>query len=60
MIIKVIIINSGKKQYEPERYHFEGNYAFEIMIRKLLTIYYGERIAIMVEDLLKSRINGGN
>lgn len=62
MKIRVIIFESNKKErgYDPEKLEFTGNYALETMINKLLTKYYGMKIASLVEDLLRDRLSGSD
>ena len=41
--------------YEPRKYEYNGIWALEEMIKRLLTEYYSEIIAVKVIDLLKDR-----
>lgn len=41
---------------EPEKFSFSGNYAFETMINKLVTKYYGLKIADKITNLFKERV----
>ena len=45
---------------EPEKHIFNGNYALEMMLIKISEKYFGSKVSAKIEDLLKSRINGGN
>ena len=44
------------KEQKPTKMEFNGNWSLELMINKLLTKYYGSKIAEKVDDLLKERI----
>jgi hypothetical protein len=51
-----LTIFEDKTNKNPEKYEFIGNWALETMMNKLLSKYYGSRIATKVEDLLRERI----
>jgi hypothetical protein len=47
------------KGREPQKYEYNGIWALEEMIKRLLTEYYSEIIAVKVIDLLKDRKERG-
>ena len=61
MKIKISFFTPHKKfgKSEPDVMNFEGNYAIETMLIKVTEKFFGTKIALQVESLLKSRINNG-
>lgn len=61
MYIKLIIIDNRIREYnKPSEYIFRDNYAIETMLIKITEIYFGKEVSLMVENLLKKRINEVN
>lgn len=57
MYIKLKIIDNRKREYNiPSEYIFRDNYAIETMLIKISEIYFGRKVSLKIEDLLKSRI----
>ena len=60
MKIKLSIFTPNKKDkgYEPDKFEFTGNYAVETMLIKVSEKFFGSKVSVAIEDLLKSRIKG--
>lgn len=57
MYIKLKIIDNRRKEYnKPSEYIFKDNYAVETMLKKISEIYFGKKVSLKIEDLLKERI----
>jgi hypothetical protein len=49
----------SKKQQEtvmPVEYEFHGNYALEFMFFRLSEIYYGQKVSLKIESVIKERL----
>jgi hypothetical protein len=59
MDIKIKILDRKVKgQYvKPIEYEFHGNYALEIMFFRLSEIYFGEKISLKIESIIKERLD---
>lgn len=58
MDVKVFILEKRVKgQYiKPTEFHFQGNYALELMFFRLSEIYYGKEISMKIESTIKSKL----
>jgi hypothetical protein len=58
MDIKIRILEKKVKgQYiKPVEYEFHGNYALEIMFFRLAEIYFGNKISLKIESIIKERL----
>ena len=60
MYIKLKIIDNRRREYnKPTEYIFRDNYAVETMLKKISEIYFGKKVSLKIEDLLKERIIDG-
>ena len=59
MDIKIKILDKKVKgQYiKPIEYEFHGNYPLEIMFFRLSEIYFGEKISLKIESIIKERLD---
>lgn len=58
MKIKLIIFNPHKKigYTEPDTMEFNGNYAIEFLLIKVSEKFFGSKVSVQIEELLKNRI----
>jgi hypothetical protein len=58
MDIKVKILDKKVKgQFiKPVEYEFHGNYALEFMFFRLSEIYYGQKVSLKIESVIKERL----
>lgn len=58
MDIKVKILDKRiKGQFiKPIEYEFHGNYALELMFFRLSEVYYGQKVSLEIESVIKRRI----
>jgi hypothetical protein len=58
MDIKVKILDKRiKGQFvRPIEYEFHGNYALEFMFFRLSEVYYGQKVSLEIESVIKRRL----
>lgn len=58
MEIKLKILDKKQKgkYLKPIEYNFNGNYALEIMFFRLSEIYFGQKISLEIERIIKKEI----
>jgi hypothetical protein len=58
MDIKVKILDKKIKGHfvKPVEYEFHGNYALEFMFFRLSEIYYGQKVSLEIESVIKKKL----
>jgi hypothetical protein len=58
MDIKVKILEKKLKGHfiKPIEYEFHGNYALELMFFRLSMIYWGEKVSLKIESVIKGKL----